>query len=366
MLKENFEQAFSILTLQSLLPEALSKTTNTPLYLPDGYEPVGFSMSRRFPIPDLPKDNPLIQSKVRLGENLFHDRRLSADRTLSCSSCHQQENGLSDASRFSKGVEGRTGTRQSMPLFNLAWKNRFFWDGRAASLREQVLMLIQDHLEMDMQLNEGVERLQNDSGIQQQFGQAFGSMEITTEKIALALENFLLTLTSYDSKFDRFLLGKATFTPEEQRGFELFVTENEPRSGRYGADCFHCHGGPLLSDHGFHNNGLDNQPADPGLARTTGNATDKGKFATPSLRNIALTPPYMHDGRFQTLEAVVKHYNSGIQRSDTLDPNLAKHALGGLDLSNEDQSALVAFLNTLTDPKMDQSGDRDQTIATTQ
>ena len=273
---------------------------------------------------------------------------------------------MSDANRFSKGVEGRMGTRQSMPLFNLAWKTRFFWDGRAASLREQVLMPIQDHLEMDMQLEEVIQRLQDDSEVQQQFNKAFGSSDVTSEKIALALENYLLTLTSYDSKFDRVLQGQVTFTPEEQRGFELFVTENEPRSGRFGADCFHCHGGPLLSDHGFHNNGLELQPNDPGLARTTGNDNDTGKFATPSLRNIALTAPYMHDGRFETLEEVVQHYSTGIQPSDTLDPNLAKHLQGGLALSHEDQSALVAFLKTLTDPKLDQTGDRKQTIAATQ
>lgn len=365
-LKSNFKNAFSLTLAISKLPVSLSPANVQPLYLPKQYEPASFAMSRRFPIPHLPMDNPLIQSRVKLGELLFHDKRLSSDRTLSCSSCHQKENGLSDANRFSKGVEGRTGTRQSMPLFNLAWKSSFFWDGRAVSLREQVLMPIQDHLEMNMKLETVVQRLQGDEKICQAFEDAFGSKEITSQKMALALENFLLTLISYDSKFDRVLQGKAEFTPEEQRGFELFVTENEPRSGRYGADCFHCHGGPLLTDHGFHNNGLDIRSTDPGLSKTTGKSTDTGKFATPSLRNIALTAPYMHDGRFQTLEEVVAHYSSGIQRSDTLDPNLAKHARGGLGLSLEDQSALVAFLKTLTDPKMVQTGESTKTFAATQ
>lgn len=365
-LKWNFEKAFDILTVQSLLPEALSQANIKPLYLPREYAPASFNTSRRFPIPNLPKDNPLIRSRIQLGETLFKDRRLSADHSISCASCHRSDAGLSDPDQFSSGVDNRKGNRQSMPVFNLAWKTRFFWDGRAASLREQVLLPIQDHLEMDMQLEEAVQRFQQDQEIQQQFEHAFGHSEITSEKIALALENFLLTLTSYDSKFDRVLQGKATFTAKEQRGFELFVTENEPRSGRYGADCFHCHGGPLLSDHGFHNNGLDTRPTDPGLARTTGNANDTGKFATPSLRNISLTAPYMHDGRFKTLEEVVQHYSSGIQRSETLDPNLAKHPEGGLALSKEDQSALVAFLRTLTDPKLDQSRDRSQTIAANQ
>jgi len=365
-LKRNFENAFSIQAVQSLLPEALSKSNVEPLYLPDEYVPASFNTSRRFPIPNLPKDNPLIQSRVQLGETLFHDKRLSADLSISCASCHRRDAGLSDPNQFSAGVEDRKGKRQSMPVFTLAWKSRFFWDGRAESLREQVLMPIQDHLEMDMPLESVVARLQNDEDIQRQFEAAFGAPSVTTEKIALALENFLLTLTSYDSKFDRVLQGKAIFTEKEQRGFELFVTENEPRSGRYGADCFHCHGGPLLTDHGFHNNGLDVHPTDIGRQTTTNNPADNGKFATPSLRNIALTAPYMHDGRFETLEEVVQHYSSGIQRSETLDPNLAKHPQGGLGLSEVDQTALVAFLKTLTDPKLDQTGDRNQTIAATQ
>ena len=183
------------------------------------------------------------------------------------------------------------------------------------------------------------------------FTEAFGSPEITAEKISLALEQFVLTLTSFDSKFDRALRGEAKFTQPEQRGFELFMTEYEPRSGRFGADCFHCHGGALFSDHQFHNNGLDAVPLDLGRFLVTTNAGDRGKFSTPSLRNIALTAPYMHDGRFKTLEEVVEHYSTGLKRSATLDPNLAKHPDGGVRLMVEDQRALVAFLNTLTDEK---------------
>jgi cytochrome c peroxidase len=128
------------------------------------------------------------------------------------------------------------------------------------------------------------------------------------------------------------------------------MTENEPRMGQRGADCFHCHGGALFTDHQFHDNGLDLVPSDPGRARVTGRNADRGKFVTPTLRNIAQTAPYMHDGRFQTLEAVVRHYSEGVQASPNLDPNLAKHPAGGLHLSLEDQSALVAFLKTLSDP----------------
>ena len=165
------------------------------------------------------------------------------------------------------------------------------------------------------------------------FTAAFGSPEITAEKISLALENYLLTLTSFDAKFDRVLRGEEKFTAEEQRGFELFSTEYDPRRGQFGADCFHCHGGPLFQSQAFANNGLDAAFADLGREKVTGKAADRGKFAVPSLRNVALTAPYMHDGRFRTLEEVVEHYATGVQRSPTLDPNLAKHPDGGVPLS---------------------------------
>ena len=181
------------------------------------------------------------------------------------------------------------------------------------------------------------------------FAAAFGSPEITAEKIALALENYLLTLTSFDAKFDRVLRGEGKFTTEEQRGFELFSTEYDPRRGQFGADCFHCHGGPLFQSQSFANNGSDGAFTDIGREKVTGKASDRGKFSVPSLRNVALTAPYMHDGRFRTLADVVEHYSTGIPRSATLDPNLAKHPDGGVPLSADDKRALVAFLKTLTD-----------------
>jgi len=148
------------------------------------------------------------------------------------------------------------------------------------------------------------------------------------------------------------MAGLTQLTPEEQRGFELFMTEYEPRMGQRGADCFHCHGAPLFTDHQFHNNGLDSSPKDPGRQKVTGKDSDMGKFATPTLRNIALTAPYMHDGRFKTLEEVIDHYSSGVQRSPTLDPNLAKHPIEGIGLTSADQKALVSFLKTLTDTNL--------------
>ncbi len=322
-----------------------------PLYLPISYTPYPLRISGAFPLPELPADNPLLVERVQLGLRLFHEPMLSRDGALSCSSCHQPSNAFADPRRFSIGVEGRPGVRHAMPLLNLAWKSSFFWDGRAPSLRAQALVPIQDHAEMDENLGRVTARLAATAEYPALFARAFDGPAITGEKIGLALENYLLTLTSFDSKFDRSLRGQAELTPQEQRGMTLFFTEYDPRTRQYGADCFHCHGGALFTDHQFHNNGLGDL-ADPGRFKVTQEESDRGKFATPSLRNVALAGPYMHDGRFRTLDQVVDHYASGVQRSPTLDPNLAKHPIAGLPLTPADKQALVAFLNTLTDPRL--------------
>jgi cytochrome c peroxidase len=242
-----------------------------------------------------------------------------------------------------------------MPLFNLAWKKQFFWDGRARSLREQVLQPIQNPIEMHQSLDQLAAKLTHGKNdYPALFQAAFGAAEITSQKVALALEDYLLTLTSCRSKFDRALRGEEKLSAEEQRGFELFSTEYDPRRGQYGADCFHCHGGPLFQSQTYGNNGLDAEFSDIGYAKVTGKVSDKGKFAVPSLRNVALTAPYMHDGRFKTLEEVVEHYCTGVKRSATLDPNIAKHPDGGVPLSSSDKKALVAFLKTLTDEQLGQ------------
>ena len=321
-----------------------------PKDLPSKYTPHRFAMAGTFPIPALPRDNPLIEERIELGRRLFQETALSVDGSLACASCHGAATGFSDSRRFSPGVQGQLGTRQSMALANLAWKREFFWDGRARSLRDQVLMPIQDPTEMAETLESVVGKLSGMPEYPVLFENAFGTPRIDAERIALALEQFVLTLTHFRSRFDLSTQGKASLSDQERRGLELFMTENEPRMGQRGADCFHCHGGPLFTDHQFHDNGLDLVPSDPGRARVTGRNADRGKFVTPTLRNIAQTAPYMHDGRFQTLEAVVRHYSEGVQVSPNLDPNLAKHAAGGLHLSLEDQSALVAFLKTLSDP----------------
>jgi len=351
-LVKNIAEAFRIRKVTTLTDAEIVAADPKPLYLPKKFTPFQFQMSATFPMPDLPRDNPLMLERVELGKKLFFDKRISINDRQSCADCHAADKAFTDGRVTARGAEGVLGQRNTMPLFNLAWKSQFFWDGHATSLRQQVLQPVQNAVEMHQSLTNLVVKLARaNDNYPALFTAAFGSPEITSEKIALALENYLLTLTSFDSKFDRALSGQEKLTSLEQRGFELFSTEYDPRRRQYGADCFHCHGGPLFQSQSFANNGLDSIFSDPGRAKVTGKSSDLGKFAVPSLRNVALTGPYMHDGRFQTLDEVVEHYCTGMKRSATLDPNLARHPDGGIPLSPDDKKALVAFLNTLTDER---------------
>ncbi|HEY4416127.1 MAG TPA: MbnP family protein [Verrucomicrobiae bacterium] len=354
-LRENVAAAFSIGTLETVVrhvPDspAGAKLNGTFKMAPSA-TPYHLTVSAFAPQPDLPRDNPLTVEGVSLGSQLFFDRRLSAGDRQSCANCHDPHLAFAQPRRFSRGVDGVLGTRNAMPLENLAWKSAFFWDGRAATLREQVLQPIQNPVEMHESLANAVAKISADPDYHRRFAGAFGSPEITTDTIARALEQFLLVQVSFDAKFDRVMNGREKFTASEQRGYELFNTEYDPYHGQYGADCFHCHGGPLFQSQSFANNGLDSVFRDLGRYQATKQAGDGGKFAVPSLRNVAMTAPYMHDGRFRTLNEVVQHYCTGMKRSATLDPNLAKHPDGGVPLSLDDQRALVAFLKTLTDEK---------------
>jgi cytochrome c peroxidase len=332
---------------QIMAPPKIIDTSAVPL---PATRPYRFTFSAQFPVPDLPRDNPLTIEGVELGRRLFSEKTLSINGSQSCASCHQREAAFTDpGARVSRGAEGQTGTRNAMPLFNLAWKKTFFWDGRASTLRQQALMPIENPIEMHETLSNVVSRVRQLAPYPDLFEKAFGHREINSDRLALALEQFLLTLVSCHSKFDRAMLGEVEFSDEEKRGFQLFHTEYDPPRGQFGADCFHCHGGPLFKSQGFANNGLEVTFADVGRSLITGQESDRGKFSVPSLRNVELSGPYMHDGRFRTLDEVVEHYCTGVRRTGTLDPNLAKHPDGGVPLSDSDKRALVAFLKTLTD-----------------
>lgn len=315
--------------------------------------PYAWSVGTHMPSVALPGDNVPTAAGVALGQRLFHDRRLSRDGTVSCASCHDPAHAFADPGKaVSAGVGGRLGTRNAMPLFNLAWAPALFWDGRAVTLRRQVMEPIEHPHEMADTLPRVVAKLGADADMVTRFKTALGG-PVTAERIGLALEQFMLTRVSQDSKFDRAMKGGEPLTPAEKRGFELFLTEHDPRLGLRGADCFHCHGGALFTNQQFMNNGLSLRlglGGDTGREQVTGQPADRGKFRTPSLRNVAVTAPYMHDGRFKTLEEVIEHYDHGVVRHPSLDPNLAKHPSEGLKLSREDKAALVAFLKTLTDP----------------
>ena len=349
ILKERVSRSFTVQSVQADIYQPAQAVQPLVRSGQTNGTPHRLNISERLPQVKLPEDNPLTVEGVELGRRLFHDPKLSRNNSQSCSICHERTKAFTDGQNFSLGESGQRGRRNAMPLVNLAWAKEFFWDGRAKSLREQALMPIQDAHEMNETLERVVAKLGADRDYPARFEAAFGSPAATSERIGLALEQFLLTLVSQESKFDRAARKLVTLTPQEQRGLQLFVTEHDPARGLRGADCFHCHGGNLFSNHQFMNNGLTEHAGDVGRMEVTKSESDRGKFKVPSLRNVALTAPYMHDGRFATLEEVVEHYNGPMHRSPTLDPNLAKHPVTGLGLSAEDKAALIAFLKTLTD-----------------
>lgn len=305
------------------------------------------------PKPSLPTDNTLINEGVELGRFLFYEKRLSEDKSMSCASCHVQTNAFSDTNQFSIGVKELPGKRQAMAIFNMAWNsNGFFWDGRADRLRKQALMPIQDHLEMNLSISEVVNRLSKDISYKERFTTVFENGEIDSVNIALALEQFMFSIVSNKSKYDLMKAGKVEFTEEEGRGMALFFgsfNANDPLNS--GAECFSCHGGANFENDLYMNNGLDSYADQTDIGRQ--NVHDlpqlRAKFKVPSLRNIALTQPYMHDGRFKTLLEVINHYDHGINYSPTVNPTLISIQNQGLQLTEADKMALIAFLNTLTD-----------------
>lgn len=311
-----------------------------------------------FPPMDIPADNPMTEEGVRLGRLLFWETKLSSDNSMSCGSCHLPEVSFADPAQYSTGVTGAVGSRNAMALINMGWTPSYFWDGRAVTLEEQILEPIPHPDEMNLPWPEAVDRLKTDvtdTNYPQLFFDAFGTEEITADLVVKAIAQFVRTMISSDSKFDKWRRGEVELTDSEYNGYQMFLREGgDPEvvpGGQFGADCFHCHGeaGLQFTDNLFHNNGLDASfEADPGRVSITGNPMDSGRFRTPTLRNVALSAPYMHDGRFETLEEVIEHYNSGGVASSTIDPFM-KYTTGGLSLAPSQKADLLAFLHTLTD-----------------
>ena len=335
----------------------------TPVWEPTPYE---LKIPPFFPPMDIPADNPLTEEGVELGRLLFWETRLSENNSMSCGSCHLPEINFADPNRYSTGVTGAVGTRNAMALINLGWASSFFWDGRAPSLEDQIRDPVPHPSEMNLPWPEAVAKLQadnTDTRYPERLFDAFGTTEISEDLVVMAIAQFVRTMISADSKLDRVRRGEAEFTQSEYNGYLMFLREGgdpeEVPGGQFGGDCFHCHGeaGLQFTDHLFHNNGLDsNFVQDAGRAAVTGNPLDSGLFRTPTLRNVALSAPYMHDGRFQTLEEVIDHYNSGGVASSTIDPFM-KYTTGGLSLAPSQKADLLAFLHTLTDTAFVQNPD---------
>jgi len=323
--------------------ELTIKPTNYDLTLP----PI---IKQYLPPMEIPTDNPLTTEGIALGRHLFYETKLSADNTQSCAHCHAPASGFTDPNQFSIGIDGIEGDRNSMPIVNLGWAKKLFWDGRANSLENQSFGPVVNPIEMHNTWADAVSVLQADNLYPELFNLAFGSTTIDSVKVAKAIAQFERTMISGNSPFDRFLNGEETGMTEQEelevyQGFSLFMDETK-------GDCFHCHGDsymPLWTDNLFHNNGLDETFTDNGLGSVTGNLNDNGKFKTPTLRNLKYTAPYMHDGRFTTLDEVVNHYSFGLQNSSTIDPLMKNVANGGVALSPAEKVVLIKFLESLSD-----------------
>jgi cytochrome c peroxidase len=295
-------------------------------------KPPGFSQALA---DTAPPDNLLTEARAQLGRRLFHDPALSRDNTVSCASCHQQQHGFAEPLAVSEGVDARVGSRNAPHLANLAWvRGGFFWDGSAATLEEQTIKPIENPLEMDLALDEAVERLAADESYVAAFDEAYGQAP-SDEALARALASFLRTLVSTHSPYDRFLAGESALSEAAQRGRTLFISK---------ANCFHCHSEQTLTNDGYFNNGTFVESGDVGRQALTGRTGDLGKFRVPSLRNVAVTAPYMHDGSLATLRDVVDHYARGGNGHPSTDVQVEP-----LELTDAEKSDLLDFLDALTD-----------------
>lgn len=302
----------------------------------------------RYPVMTVPDENTLTIAKVDLGRKLFYDPVISIDSSMSCATCHNPQFNFTDnENAFSINALGGQTQRTSMPLINLGWMRKgFFWDGRALTLEEAVLDAIAEEHHPDWTAS--LQKMNNNTFYGEDFARAFKNGEINEDHIVKALASFLRIMISKDSKLDKRVRGQYQFTELEAFGFDsLFLTES--------GDCFHCHGiYPFMTENDFINNGLQdaeniNQFADIGLGGVTGNTSDYGKFKIPTLRNLAFSAPYMHDGRFETLDEVLDFYSTGVHQSPNVSPLMEFAFQGGVQLSDYDKEALKAFLLTLTD-----------------
>ena len=314
---------FFALTLFAALSPAILAEIRLPLGL-DLYRPI-------------PEDNPITPEKVKLGKKLFGEKLLSRDRSLACKGCHQPKRAFTDGRAKAIGVYGRQGPRSVPTLVNRAYGRAFFWDGRTSTLDEQVVKPIESESEMDMTVGEAVDRLKRKSRYRKMFQQAF-HREPNGEDLARALASYVRTIYSGDSPFDRYIYGdRNALSAQQRRGLRIF---------RGKGNCTACHIGPTFTDEEFHNTGVawrDGKLQDEGRFAVTGEEEFRGAFKTPTLREVARTAPYMHDGSLATLKDVIDFYDDGGRKNLYLDPEIRP-----LRLTKEEKTELLVFLKSLT------------------
>jgi cytochrome c peroxidase len=287
------------------------------------------------------KNNPLTKNGVKLGKKLFYEGRLSSNNMVSCAFCHEQAHAFTHHGHsLSHGVDDLVGTRNTSAIQNLAFQDEYFFDGAASNLEMVAIVPIHNPVEMNETLPSIISKLEAIPEYQQLFAAAFEDKKINSTNLMKALAQFMTIVVSKDSKYDEMMRGETQFTPQEEQGFALFESK-----------CASCHATSIFTDNSFRNNGLPVNPRlnDKGRAEVSGSEADLYKFKVPSLRNVELTAPYMHDGRFGTLESVLQHYTSNVEDYPNLDENLRTEHGTGIDLSKEQQEALISFLKTLTD-----------------
>lgn len=344
--------ATAILAVHACGDKPMPQPVDEPINATYNPQPYQLEVPSWFPAPIIPNDNPITVDGVELGRRLFYDPILSSDGTMSCASCHAQDKGFTDGKAVSTGVLGMSGKRSSMALANLAYNNKgFFWDGRAETLEDQALLPVEDHIELNENWDNVLKKLREHPDYPARFRKAFGierRSEMSKELAVKAIAQFERTMISADSRYDKVVWkNEGWFTDQEERGKMLFFFEESQILLHPG--CSHCHFAPFFTDNNYKNNGLDAVAdltafTDPGRGAINGNVYDNGKFRVPSLRNIELTAPYMHDGRFQTLEQVIDSYSQGGHGVENEDPNIR-----AFPLSDQDKQDMIAFLRTLTD-----------------
>ncbi len=290
------------------------------------------------------ESNPPTETGFELGRRLFYEGRLASDGVVACGFCHIQEFAFTHHTHIiSHGVDGALGTRNAQPLHNLAFQNEFTWDGAAIHLDLQPIIPITNEVEMNETFTNVIQKLEAHPDYPRLFREAFENGEINSENILKALSQFMVMMVSSNSKYDKFRRneGNVTLTENEMQGMELFNQK-----------CASCHAGDLFTDQSYRNNGLAIDPTynDIGRARVTGLPEDNYKFKVPNLRNIEVTFPYMHDGRFQNLDQVLEHYRSGVTEFDNLDNSLRQpDGTLGIPMTNVEKARIIDFLKTFTD-----------------